>query len=88
MGDVRIKFNPEAFYDLRRASGVIGDLEERAKRVQEAAGGSAAGYETSSQQGAKRPEGRWRATVITATAEAVADNAKNNTLIRSLDAGR
>ncbi|MBJ8342779.1 hypothetical protein JGU71_28205 [Antrihabitans sp. YC3-6] len=85
---MRIKWDPNAFYDLRRSPGVVSDLEERASRVQAAAGGSEGGYETSSQQGVKSPQGRWRTSVVTATAEAMQDNATNNTLIRALDAGR
>jgi hypothetical protein len=40
------------------------------------------GYKISSQQGAARPQGRWRVTVITANTHAVRDNAKHNRLVR------
>lgn len=82
---VKIKYNSGAFYDLRRAPGVVADLESRAKRVQSAAGEM---YEFGSQQGARKPQGRWRTSVAAVRYKARYDNAKNHTLERSLDAGR
>lgn len=82
---MRIKWNNQGFYDIRHAPGVQRDLNNRAARIAAAAGD---GYRTSSMQGARKPQGRWRATVITATYKAKRDNAKNNTLLRSLDRGR
>lgn len=84
MAKPRIKWNPNGLYNLRRAPGVIIDLERRSRKVADACG---AGYETSSRQGAKRPQGRWRTTVVTTTWKAKRDNAKNNTLIRNLGSG-
>ncbi|EME14806.1 hypothetical protein [Rhodococcus triatomae] len=83
---VKIVWNQGAMYELRSSPEVVALLEAIGNRILEAAGGEQAGYVMSSQQGAKRPQGRWRVSVATATAEAMLDNAKNNTLIRALGA--
>jgi hypothetical protein len=82
---VEIHWNMKGFHDLRSDPGLVADLEARLERIRAAAG---EGFESSSRQGASRPEGRWRGTVITATPRAMALNARDNTLIRALDAGR
>ncbi len=90
------KFNPQGFYDIRRSPGVVAKLEAMAQAIADQANGASdlatdedeGGYRTSSVQGQKNPQGRWRTTVITATEKAIADNAANNTLLGSLDAGR
>lgn len=87
----RVRLNLQGFYDLRRAPGVRRDLDARARRIAEAAqavGSPEAEYGVGSEQGAKRPQGRWRSTVFTKNAVAMRSNAKNNSLIKSLDAGR
>jgi hypothetical protein len=84
----RIKWNPDGLYLLRSSPGVRADLEARGRRVLEAAGGTAAGFAMSSQQGQRRPQGRWRVTVITANRFAKRLNAKNNTLIHALEAAK
>ena len=98
---MKINWNPNGLYDLRREPGVVRDLERRAQAIAAAASSSGNGrYETSSQQGAKRApfgpnassgkgkQGRWRTTVITADAKAQAETARHQTLHKSIDAGR
>ena len=86
---MKIKWNVQGFYDLRREPGVQADLELRAEAIADAASSAGRGrYETSSVQGKKKPQGRWRTTVITADAKAQAETARHQTLHRSIDAGR
>lgn len=77
----RIKWNVKAFRELRLEPGVIADLGERAEAIANVAG---PGYEASTFEG----RNRGRASVITGDFSAIRDNAKNQTLLRSLDAGR
>lgn len=77
----RIKWNVKAFRELRLEPGVIADLGERAEAIADAAG---PWYEASTFEG----RNRGRASVITGDFGAIYDNAKNQTLLRSLDAGR
>ncbi|MFC9768486.1 hypothetical protein [Rhodococcus jostii] len=87
----RIRLHVAGFYTLRSAPRVRADLAGRAEAIASEAmlrSGEGAEYGTGSQQGARRPQGRWRSTVFTQNAHAMASNAKHNTLIKSLDAGR
>lgn len=85
---MKIKWNPQAFYDLRSAPGVVAELESRARQVASRANTLGKGtYAVGSRQGARRPQGRWRASVVTADAQAMADNAKHHTLVRALGSG-
>lgn len=87
---VDIKWRNRGFYELRSEPGVQKALEELAEQVASQANSMAKtrnGFRTSSRQGARKPQGRWRTTVITATAEAMAKNAKNNVLLRALFGG-
>lgn len=81
MAKTRIKWNIAGFRQLRLEPGVIADLGERADRIADAAG---PGYEASTFEG----QNRGRASVITADFNAIRDNAKNQSLLRNLDAGR
>lgn len=85
---VRLVMKPGALYEIRRAPGVQADLQRRARKVLEAVGGEAAGYMMSSTQGRKNPQGRWRASVFTATPKAMRQNARDNTLVRNFGAAR
>lgn len=80
----KIKWNLPAFAQLRNEPGVLNDLEERAEAIAAAAGD---GYESRPAEAGKGKKGRGRAAVLTGNAAARRDNAKNQTLLRSLDAG-
>jgi hypothetical protein len=59
--------------------------EAAAQRVCDQANAIGKGtYAVGSRQGRKAPQGRWRTTVVTADARAMANNAKRNTLIRAM----
>lgn len=84
MAKPRMKWNIKAFAEIRNAPGVLDDLQNRADAIASAAG---EGYESRPAEAGKGRKGRGRAAVITADFDAVRDNAKNQTLLRSLDAG-
>lgn len=82
---MKVVFHKDAFYQLRSDPGVVSMLEEKAQRIADTANASGSGtYAVGSRQGARRPQGRWRASVVTADYAAMRDNAKNNTLARAL----
>jgi hypothetical protein len=76
----RIKWRIEGFRELRLAAQPL--VEQIAQDVAETAG---EGYEALSTES---PRNRARAAVVTADARAMADNARNQTLLRALDANR
>ncbi len=78
---MRIKYNLRAFEQLRRDPAVVRLLGRSAEAIADACG---EGYVADTGQGKTRARG----SVITATAEAQADNAANQTLARNLDRGR
>lgn len=87
----KVVFKPNAFYALRSEPKVRKDITARTERIAKAANRGANfkdDYRSDSRQGARRPSGRWRGSVITATVRAMRDNAKHHRLLRSLDAGR
>lgn len=89
--NVRIEWNRGALRSIRygdSAPKVREALEDWAERIAATANGgiSSDGYKTSSRPGRRVKQGRWRTTVITANAEAMQDNASNNTLVRALHA--
>ena len=82
MARPKITWNRDAFRQIRLLPEVDADMQSRAARVAAAAG---SGYE------AKRtdaPRNRARAAVVTTSYRAIRENARNNTLLRALDAGR
>lgn len=82
MAKVRIKYNRAAFNQLRTSAAAQADVAARAERIAAACG---EGYEAAITENPRR---RARAAVIAITPEAKADNARNQTLIRNLEAGR
>ena len=78
---MRIVWNPQGFYDLRRSSGVVNDLERRGRNVAAACG---EGYDIVSYQGKTVKQGRWQVQVVATNAKAWVDNRRNNTLVRNL----
>lgn len=82
---VRIKWNPDALYEIRSDPALIAAEEDAAQQVAGTANSAGKGtYLVGSRQGRKDPQGRWRTSVVTGDAEAMADNAENNTLLRAL----
>lgn len=85
MSVVRTEWNQQALYDIRRDPKLVQLEESVAQQIADRANANGDGtYAVSSQQGQRAPQGRWRTTVITADARAMADNSRNNTLIRSM----
>lgn len=78
----RIVFNTQAFRELRTLPAMWDDVTERAERIAAACGD---GFEA---HRSTQRVNRAGAIVITATAEARARNARENTLIVNLTAGR
>lgn len=81
MSDVRIVINDHGIQELLKSAAIKADLEERAKKIAEAAGpGNVAGVD----------EGRTRARgyVVTATPQAQEAEATNRSLTRAIEAGR
>ncbi|AXQ62843.1 hypothetical protein SEA_ANGELIQUE_12 [Gordonia phage Angelique] len=82
---VRLRFNIPGFYALRSDPGIVAQEEAMAQQVCDRANSIGKGtYAVGSRQGRKAPQGRWRTTVVTADARAIANNARNNTLIRAM----
>lgn len=88
MARIRVKWNNDGLYELRSCPGVQRDLEARGRRILEAAGGEAKGYKLDSRQGLRKPQGRWRVTVAAVGRYAKRSNAKHNSLINALPAGK
>ncbi|GAA2071663.1 hypothetical protein [Williamsia deligens] len=85
MPQPRIEWNDEALYDVRRDPNLIELERETAQRICDEANRIGSGtFMVGSRQGERRPEGRWRTTVYTADAKAMASNARHNVLIRAM----
>lgn len=78
---VRIKWNLDGFRQIRVAPGVQAHIEQLASEIAARAGD---GYETRPVETGEGRTARARVAVLTATAEARRDNARNQTLIRAL----
>lgn len=97
----RLKWKDSEFYRLRSAPGVIKELEARGRAIAKAANRTldenrlgnkirsrrarSVGYQMSSFQGKKKPQGRWFVQVYTSSNHAKHSDAKHNTLIRVLN---
>lgn len=80
-GTVRVELNKRGVAELLKSSEVQADLERRAQAIADAAG---PGMEVETRVGATRA----RASVVTATAEAMRAEAEDRALTRAIDAGR
>ena len=86
---IKVKHKVGGYYKLRSAGGVQAFLEGAANDVAaranaELKGKGGKGFQTSSRQGAKRPQGRWRTTVVAVSPYAKRANARRNVLLRAL----
>lgn len=82
MAKSRLKLNNKGFRELRTNPKVGADLLRRAQDIADAAGD---GYEAVQNP---NPRNRYRAAVVPVTADAAIDNARHNTLLRAMRAGR
>ena len=81
----------DTFADIRNDPKVRADIADRTRRIAEAAGeGFDHGVDDWPNEKTKRGKGQSRphGYVVTATAKAMRKNARDNTLLRALDAGR
>lgn len=81
---MKLRFNRAAFPQIRRWSSTERMVGARARLVAERCGGEDDGYFVQTSLGRSRA----RAVVIAGSPQAVRENAVENTLLRSLDAGR
>lgn len=85
MGKVKIKMNIAGITEIRNSKEVQDDLLERAERIKEKAETFGSGkYIADVQPGKKRAH----AMVKTTDYRSMASNAKHNSLLKSLDAGK
>lgn len=82
---LRIKLRRAAAGEMLRLPGTVARVNKSTEAIAEAANSvSEGGYESGSRQGRTR----WRGGVVTANFDAILDNARNNTLTKSMDAGK
>ena len=85
MARARVKMNRAGCISIRNSSEVMGDLLERAQRIKAKSDGVGSGvYEADVRPGKTRAH----AMVKTTDPRSMASNAKHNTLLKSLYAGR
>lgn len=84
MSTVKVKMTRAQRADLLRSDFVGREIQRRTLAIHAAAGGDAAGYRADVATNTRRVRG----AVYTYEYKAIKDNARNNTLIRSMDAGR
>lgn len=96
MGDVRVEIDHSGAASVLRSAGVSADIASRASSIASSAtaatlaGGSFdnPAYVVRSGEGTFHGTSRSYSSVIAANPASMADNAKNNTLLKSIDAGR
>jgi hypothetical protein len=86
---IKVKHKVGGYYKLRASGGVQAFLEGAAENMAARAnkqlnGKGGKGFVTSSRQGAKRPQGRWRTSVAAVSPYAKRANAKRNILLHVL----
>lgn len=86
MDDIRVVMNSDGVERLLKSSGVLADLDRRARAIASAANASSSwgGYDSE----ASNVGNRARARVWNVKHGAADDESRNNRLLRSLDAGR
>lgn len=84
MSKVNVKITRAQREKLLKSSYVEAEIRRRTNAIHAAAGGDAAGYRAATAVNTKRARG----AVYTYDLKAVKDNARNNTLVRSIEAGR
>ncbi|UJQ87148.1 hypothetical protein SEA_BAILEYBLU_10 [Arthrobacter phage BaileyBlu] len=80
----KVVMSPAQRRKVLKMQEVEADLARRAKNVRDAAGGESKGYSAE----ASNPTKRARAAVFASGQTARRENARGNTLLRALDAGR
>lgn len=90
---IKVKINNQGFYNLRRDPGLVSKMERGAQSVasqsmsQAQAAGHDANYAVGSVQGARKPQGRWRVSIITANAAAMVDNHYYQRILKNMRKG-
>lgn len=84
MTQVKVIITRKQRTELLQSDAVSRDVQRRTLAVHAAVGGDAAGYRAALDTTTRRVRG----SVYTYDAKAIRDNAKNNTLVRNMDAGR
>mgnify|MGYP003475441546 CR=1 FL=1 len=84
MAKVRVEFKRGVFREVRTSQKVLAELEKRADRIAAAAG---SGYEAGDAY-VTGGRGRGRTSVYPTTFKTRRDNARRQTLLKSLDAGK
>ncbi|WP_143153954.1 hypothetical protein [Rhodococcus rhodnii] len=85
MARARIDWRQDALYDVRSSGPTRSWVDGTASRMAAAAG---PGFEWSSQQGRRNPQGRWRAIVYPASSSARRRSARDNVLVRVMGSVR
>jgi hypothetical protein len=85
MANVKVKINSSGARQLLNSSAVQGELLKRAEKIKASADGMGSGKYAADVRPGKN---RAHAMVKTTDFKSMASNAKHNTLLKSLDAGR